>query len=788
MQRRAFTVAGIVQGVGFRPFVYTLASQLQLAGLVQNRSGEVWIEVEGRDADLDRFTACLRSQAPTLSRIDTLYWRSIPAQHDSHFRILASEDASSTQVFVSPDVATCVDCRRELFDPSDRRYRYPFLNCTHCGPRLTIIHRAPYDRVNTTMATFAMCSACRAEYDDPRDRRFHAQPIACPDCGPRLQLLDGQGVPMESADPLAAFVAAIGRGKIGAMKGIGGYHLVCDATNDAAVIALRQRKHRDEKPFAVMVRDVDAAAQRCVLDDAERELLCSPRRPIVLLRKRAGEASTKDTISPGNPFLGVMLPYTPLHELLSDGFGDKPLVMTSGNRSDEPIAYDDRDAAERLSGIADVFLVHNRPIRVRCDDSVTRVIAGRESPVRRSRGDAPMPIKLPMACSLPCLAVGGQLKNVFALASGRNAFLSHHMGDLDHLAALESFQRDIELYESMFGIHPRCMVHDLHPDYASTTYALARAERETIPTLAVQHHHAHLASCMAEHQLQGEVIGVIFDGSGYGTDGTIWGGEFLVGGYESFQRVAHLRPVRLPGGDQATKEPWRMALSYLSDAGCDVEQWSAGVAEFFQDSNPETQRGRGFATPVSPAAIRVVRQMIDRGVRSPWTSSAGRLFDAVAAIAGVRQRVSFEGQAAIELESLATQRDSGECYCVAPCFVRDGEAGSRWGVDTRPLIRGVHRDQQNNVEVATIARRFHNTLATMVGQVCGQIAAVVGLDRVVLSGGVFGNSLFRSLVTQQLEKQGLRHFVHHQVPANDGGLSLGQLAIAARLLQTDARR
>lgn len=757
MQRRTITVSGIVQGVGFRPFVYSLASQLKLVGFVQNRSGQVSIEAEGSLTALDRFTEQLLSKAPALARIDRLSSHSIPVRHENHFQILASETTLAADVFVSPDMAMCADCRRELFDPADRRYRYPFLNCTQCGPRLTIIHRAPYDRVNTTMAAFEMCAACRAEYENPMDRRFHAQPIACPVCGPRLQLLDEIAVPIESADPLASFVAEIKQGKIGALKGIGGYHLVCLANDDAVVNRLRQRKHRQQKPFAIMVRDCTQAAKWCRIDAAEQQRLLSPQRPIVCLRKRNEAVGISDAIAPGNAFLGLMLPYSPLHELLLDCVGDDPLVMTSGNRSDEPIAYQDADAAERLRGIADRFLVHDRPIRVRCDDSVTRVIAGRESPIRRSRGAAPMPITLPFHCPQPVLAVGGQRKNVFALATGTHAFLSHHIGDLDDLSALDSFQRDIGLYEQLFGITPRVLVHDLHPDYASTTYAIQRAKRESLLAFAVQHHHSHLASCMAEHGIESDVIGVVFDGSGFGGDEAVWGGEFLIGGYRSFKRAAHLRPVRLPGGDKATKEPWRVALSYLTMASCDVEGWRSGIDQ-----------------AIGSNAVRIVQQMIDRGFNSPWTSSAGRLFDAVAAITGVRQTVHFEGQAAMELETLALQSDCAQTYAL----------NTTDPVDTRPLIRGVVADCKNKVDTTLIARRFHNTLAAITVQTCIQLAKSASIDRIVLSGGVFMNTLLATLISEQLEAKGLNVFTHQRVPANDGGIALGQLAIAAHALQS----
>ncbi|EMI19358.1 (NiFe) hydrogenase maturation protein HypF [Rhodopirellula maiorica SM1] len=773
MQRRAITVTGIVQGVGFRPFVHSLASRYRLVGFVQNRSGEVQIEVEGAAAKLDQFIEQLQSHAPALSRINQLSWLPVPICGDACFRIVDSEQGLASQVFVSPDVAMCEDCRRELFDPADRRFRYPFLNCTQCGPRLTITDRAPYDRVNTTMAAFEMCAACRAEYENPRDRRFHAQPIACPDCGPRLQLLDENAKPITAEDPLTRFVAGLMQGKIGALKGIGGYHLVCLAKDDDVVTRLRKRKHRDQKPFAVMVGNSTLAARWCVINDAERELLQSPRRPIVCLRKRNRVPGISDTVAPTNASLGMMLPYSPLHALLMDCIGDQPLVMTSGNRRDEPMAYQDADAIERLCGIADCFLTHNRAICVRCDDSVTRVISGRESPLRRSRGDAPMPIKLPFVCPQPILAVGGQLKNVFALASGDQAFLSHHIGDLDHLAAYESFGRDIALYERLLEIQPDVVVHDLHPDYASTTYAVERAEQDSSCVFGVQHHHAHLASCMVEHGIAGDVIGVIFDGSGYGSDETIWGGEFLVGGYPSFKRAAQLRPVRLPGGDKATKEPWRVALSYFMQADCDCEAWQREVNAAIRPS------------AVRPSAVRIVQQMIDRGFNSPWTSSAGRLFDAVAAIAGIRQTAHFEGQAAIELEAIALQVDGDETYPIEPLQQTAEWTSSCQVVDTRPLIRSVVADGANKIDKAIIARRFHNTLAAMTVQTCIQIANSTSINRIVLSGGAFTNTLLSSLVVAQLQSKGLSVFVHQRVPANDGGLCLGQLAIAAHSLHRD---
>jgi hydrogenase maturation protein HypF len=755
MERRAIDIRGIVQGVGFRPFVYGLACRLKLHGFVKNRVGGVWIEVEGEPPTLDRFLAELVCDPPPLARIDAVSWEPRPAQGERQFHIQPSDAGRTGPVFIAPDVATCDACLAELFDPLDRRYQYPFLNCTNCGPRLTIVRGAPYDRARTTMAAFRLCAACRAEYEDPTDRRFHAQPTCCRVCGPQLRLLDGQGRPVAAADPLGQFAAELRSGRIGALKGLGGYHLSCDAHSAAAVGELRRRKHRDEKPLALMVRDLAAAEALAEVSAAERELLTSVRRPIVLLRKKTS-SGLADEVAPGNPFLGVMLPYTPLHHLLLRAVGDVPLVMTSGNRSDEPIAYEDADAVTRLAGIADLFLAHDRPIHVRCDDSVTRVVAGQELPLRRSRGYAPQPAALPLECRVPILAVGGQLKGTFALGRGRHAFLSHHLGDLDHYDAYRAFVRDIGLYEELFGVKPAVIAHDLHPDYASTRYARQRATGETL--VAVQHHHAHLASCMADNGLNEPVLGVTFDGTGYGTDGAIWGGEFLVGDYRDFRRAAHLRYVGLPGGDQAIRGPWRVAVAHLTDAGC---------------ASPALER------QLPATALRTVRTMLERRFNTPPTSSMGRLFDAVAALAGGRRQVSFEGQAAMELEWAATGLPSDGAY---PFDLEETPAALV--VDTRPLIRAATADANQDIEPARIARRFHSTLVEMIAVVCGRLRSATGLDAVVLSGGVFLNALLTTEASARLQGEGFRVYRHRLVPPNDGGLSLGQLAIAAAMLTT----
>jgi hydrogenase maturation protein HypF len=758
MERRLIEVCGIVQGVGFRPFVFNLATRHQLGGSVRNTAGRVVIEVEGDLSSLDLFMAELAGQAPPLAHIESISWIPQSTLGDRQFRIVPSESGKPDSIFISPDVAICPQCLAELFDPADRRFGYPFLNCTNCGPRLTIITGAPYDRTRTTMAPFVMCAACEAEYRDPSNRRFHAQPTACPACGPRLALLDGAANSVPTSEPLQHFANALLAGQIGAIKGLGGYHLACDARNAAAVAELRRRKHRDEKPFAVMVGDLASVAKLCEVTPAEEALLSSPQAPIVLLRKRSPSVLA-DNIAPGNPYVGVMLPYTPLHHVLMRAVGGIPLVMTSGNRSDEPIVFRD-DGIEQLHGIADLLLTHDRPIHVRCDDSVTRVIDGIESPIRRARGYAPRPLSLPFECPKPILAVGGQLKATFALARGRQAFLSHHLGDLDHVEAFRAFESDVILYEQLFAIRPELLVHDLHPDYASTRYALERSTQLGVASCAVQHHHAHMASCMAENGLTEPVIGVTFDGTGYGTDGGVWGGEFLIGGYREFRRAAHLRYVPMPGGEQAIREPWRMARSHLADAGASTSLSRIGV---------------------KPDEERVIQKMLERRLNTPLTSSAGRLFDAVAAITGVCSRVSYEGQAAIELEWLAsTLSPTAGTYPFDFATEQAAEStGSTLVIDTRPLIREVAHDAESLTEQRVIARRFHSTVVELIAATCTRLRTESGLNTVVLSGGVFLNALLTREVCARLGQDGFRVYRHRLVPPNDGGLSLGQVAVAA---------
>jgi len=753
--RREIAVQGVVQGVGFRPFVYGLASRLGLAGTVRNDTTGVVIDVEGEPASLEVFLRALVAEAPPLAIIERVAAERKQVRHYRTFEIERSEAQDEKVVFISPDVATCPECLRELADPRDRRYGYPFLNCTKCGPRFTIITGVPYDRERTTMAAFAMCLACRAEYEDPRDRRFHAQPTACPACGPGLRVTDLQGNEVPAPDPIAFVGARLKEGKIVAIKGLGGYHLACDALRDDIVRELRRRKHREAKPLAIMVLDLDTAGRLCEVSAEEAKLLTSPRRPVVLLRKREG-CPIAEEVAPRNRYLGVMLPYTPLHHLLMRQAA-RPLVMTSGNLTEEPIAYEDDDALERLSGIADYFLAHNRPIHMRCDDSVTRMILGRELPVRRSRGYAPLPIRLSMPVAVPILACGGQLKNTFCLARGEYAFLSHHIGDLDDYRTYRSFVEGIEHFKVLFDIRPEAVAYDLHPAYLSSQYALSL---EGLPRIAVQHHHAHIASCMADNGCEGPVIGVAWDGTGYGSDGRIWGGEFLVADYSHFERLAHLEEVPLPGGEQAIRQPWRMAGAYLYHVYGDAME----------------SLDLEFIRRLDPRVWRVIRQMMKRGVNSPLTSSAGRLFDAVAALLGLRDEVQYEAQAAMELEMVA-DRTPIEGYPIR-ILSREG----LMVVETKGIIKGVVEDLITGEPSPLIAAKFHTTLAKMILEVCCRIRELTGLGQVALSGGVFQNVRLLTEAVERLAAVGFEVYTHRRVPPNDGGIALGQAAVANVIL------
>lgn len=753
MERRSIAIDGIVQGVGFRPYVVDLATRLRLAGFVRNDRSGVEIEVEGDARALDAFLNEIVVRPPPRAQIEALRWTPRRPCGESRFAIRASQCAGVARPLVAADVATCDACAVDLFDSTNRRFRHPFISCVDCGPRFTIVTEMPFDRQRTTMARFAMCRACRAEYDDPADRRFHAQTLCCHKCGPRLQLLAADGSAIETADPIVAFAAEILAGHIGALKGLGGFHLVCDARNESAVAALRSRKRREAKPLAVMAADDAALDAICVATPHERELLHAPQRPIVLALRR-DEADIAPSVAPRQDRVGAMLPYTPLHHLLLDAVGRVPLVMTSANLGEEPIVYRDDAVRERLAGVADVFLTHDRPIQVRCDDSVAMSVGDQTSFVRRSRGYAPHPVKLAFNCPEPILAVGGQGKVTFALARDDHAFVSHHVGDLDGRLACLAFADEVEHYKRLLGIAPRVVAHDLHPDYFSTQYAQEQAREGGARLVGVQHHHAHLASCLAEHRLAGPALGVIFDGTGWGPDQTIWGGEFLIGDCGDFTRVAHLRQVALPGGEQAVREPWRVALAKLRDAGLAPERFIRRPA----------------------TALRVVERMLDRGLNCPLTSSAGRLFDAVAALVGLRDTAAYEGEPAMAFEQLALrERPAGEYS-----FDFESAADSTpLTIDTRPLIADVVGDLARGQSAAIIARRFHSTVAAFVAATCQRLRQAHGIERVALSGGVFMNRLLIEDVQERLLTAGFQVYKQSLIPPNDGGLALGQLAVAA---------
>lgn len=800
LEGRRIHIVGIVQGVGFRPFVYGLASRFALNGWVRNTSAGVDIEVDGSPAVLKAFATALRDELPPLAQIDEMAVDVCPANGFTQFEIVHSQPVAGAFQPISPDVSICPDCERELFDPNDRRYRYPFINCTNCGPRFTIIKDIPYDRPLTTMAGFAMCDDCRAEYENPLDRRFHAQPVACPVCGPQvwLELADWYSVVFDqSADrlPTAAYGEdaiqkgrkLLAHGKILAVKGLGGFHLACDALNDTAVTTLRQRKLRVDKPFALMMPDLAAVEQHCFVNDAERELLESRERPIVILKRRP-ESPIVTAVAPNQNTIGVMLPYTPLHYLLLEKSSifnhQSPIfVMTSGNLSEEPIATGNDEARQRLASLADAFLMHDRDIHVRCDDSVMRIndlrlkiddsvqphqslIINHQSllPLRRSRGYAPFPVRLPWDAP-PILATGAELKNTFCLVNGRYAFLSHHVGDLENYETLQSFEQGVDHFEKLFRVQPELIAYDLHPNYMASRYALARAEREGIPAIGVQHHHAHIAACMAEHGLTGErkVIGVSFDGTGYGDDGAIWGGEFLVADYGGYERPYHLEYIPLPGGDKAVREPWRLALAWLKKAEGRIQKAEFGVEQ---------------------AVVDIVLHQIAKGINAPPTSSMGRLFDAAAALAGLRQTVNYEAQAAIEFEQLADPTEKGAYPLTinhSPSIINHSSIINHQSsiISPVPLIHALVTDHRAGVPVATISARFHNGVAAMVLDVCRLIRDEQGLSEVVLSGGVWQNVTLLTRAVQLLRQDEFTVYVHEKVPPNDGGLALGQTAVAA---------
>ncbi|MBW3534245.1 MAG: carbamoyltransferase HypF [Gemmatimonadetes bacterium] len=763
MERRRITVEGTVQGVGFRPYVHGLASRWSLAGLVRNESGAVVIEVEGSPEAVEGFLRDLPTGAPPLAVIGRVDHRPLRPRGDHAFAIAPSHAGGThASLTVAPDTAPCAACLGELRDPADRRHGYPFLNCTRCGPRYTVVTGVPYDRCRTTMADFELCPACRREYADPTDRRFHAQPTACPACGPSLRLVDPAGRATTGADPLEEAAALLRRGSLLAVKGLGGWHLVCDAADAAAVARLRKAKAREARPLAVMVRDLAAASALCEMDEAAAAELASVRRPIVLLPRRRGApvaevvapgAPVAEAVAPGASELGVMLPYTPVHELLLAAV-DRPLVMTSGNRSGEPIAFQDDDALTRLGPLVDGLLGHDRPIAVRCDDSVVRPMASGITVLRRSRGHVPAPFALPVPAPRPLLAVGGHLKNTFALARDGAAFVSHHVGDLDGPRAWQAFRDDVAHLQRLLDVRPAIVAHDLHPDYLTTRYATGL---EGVERVAVQHHHAHVASLMAEHGRTDPVLGVAFDGSGAGPDGTVWGGEILLADLADFRRIGWLEPVPLPGGEAAVREPWRMAASHLVSAGVDPDE----IPHLLPEARP------GWP---------LLRQALARGLASPRTSSVGRLFDAVAALLGLRARITYEAQAAMALEAAAGRRP-GTPWDV-DLVARDGG----WSWNPARIFQRIFADLATGRARGDLARDFHATVAEAVRTLCLRSRDAGGPGTVGLTGGVFQNALLVELTRTALEGEGFRVLLHRRVPPNDGGLALGQAAVAAARL------
>ena len=748
-------IKGIVQGVGFRPFVYQIARRYGLTGWVANTASGVDIHLEGSPLEISEFLTSLEAHAPPLAKITGISKNPAQPQGFTDFTIAPSEKSDSRATLIAPDIAVCPECLAEMLEPQDRRYRYPFINCTNCGPRYTIIDDIPYDRPNTSMKHFAMCPVCRSEYDNPGNRRFHAQPNACPVCGPSLQLLNSHQRVYPDADPVEKAAELLKNGHILAVKGLGGFHLAVDAQNHEAVHRLRRRKRRAEKPFALMSPDISAISRYAALRPDERALLESPQRPIVFLKKRDPELLSP-AVSPENRYFGVMLPYTPLHYLLfSNDF--LALVMTSANLSEEPIVIDNGEAFERLSGIADDFLVHNRDIYLRSDDSIARHLIGSPRFIRRSRGYVPTPLFLDQKAP-PILACGAELKNTVCLTRDNQAFLSQHIGDLENTRAYDFFTHTVSHMKRILDISPEIIAHDMHPDYLSTRYALEQSGPERV---AVQHHHAHIAGCMAENGLDGEVIGLSFDGTGYGTDRCIWGGEVLIAGLSDFTRLAHLSYVPMPGGTAAIREPWRMGISYLM----------AACGDRLEDLDLPVFRA------IEPGKIRFIRDMAAKGINSPMTSSLGRLFDGVAAILGLRYFAGFEGQAAMALENKAAEKTN---YLRSPrLYPVDLTTGVICRISVASIISCVVRDMQNGLAPEEISTRFHLSLIESYVELCDRIREETGLNRVVLSGGVFQNAILFKGLFEGLLRKGFGVYAHRQVPTNDGGISLGQAVVAA---------
>jgi hydrogenase maturation protein HypF len=765
LKSASISVRGIVQGVGFRPFVYGLAVKHNLKGWVCNTSEDVRIEVEGGAEAIEQFEKELKTEAPPLAHIEdtTIEYHSTVGY--KNFEIRKSQAQTGKYQLVSPDVATCQPCLDELLNPEDRRYRYPFTNCTNCGPRFTIIESMPYDRLQTTMRYFQMCPQCQAEYDNPLDRRFHAQPNACPKCGPQVQLVDNRGDVVTKSNPITEASEFLKEGKIVAIKGLGGFLLACDATSSRVVRTLRQRKNRPSKPLAIMVATVEEARRHCCVSPEEERLLTSPQSPIVLMRWKEDSSVCRE-VAPDLRFLGIMLPYTPLHHILLRDAG-LPLVMTSGNLSEEPIARDNDEALRRLSGIADYFLVHNRDIYSRYDDSVAMVEGGTSQLVRRARSYAPYPIRLPFETS-QILGCGAEERNTFCLTKDNYGFVSQHIGDMENMETLEHFENTISLYKRLFHVEPEIVAHDLHPDYLATKYAreLGESGMKLVP---VQHHHAHIASCLADNGLESSVIGVAFDGTGMGADGNIWGGEFLVADCRSFRRAGHLEYLPLPGGAAAIKRPYRIAIGYILT----LLGENALNAVIASEAKQSQLASSGQITEVE---VEIIKRQIERKINSPLNSSMGRLFDAMSALLGIKCEIDYEGQAAVELEMAAHEEDYAHVqesypYCIA---AEEGVGVVRLGDMLSAVIEDFHQD----VSKGMISVKFHNTVAQMINEMCRLIADATGIEQVALSGGVFQNRLLLRNTVSLLESNGFRVFTHKQVPCNDGGVSLGQAVIA----------
>ncbi|MFH1662587.1 MAG: carbamoyltransferase HypF [Chloroflexota bacterium] len=756
IQSLKISVIGVVQGVGFRPFVYRIAKENALNGWVRNTSGSVEIVVEGKEEDLNTFLHSLKTEAPPICHIEDIKTRRQAAAGYTGFSIKTSRSYEGRYQLISPDIATCPQCLAEIMGPADRRYRYPFTNCTNCGPRFTIIKDIPYDRPRTTMAEFKMCPQCRREYDDPSDRRFHAQPNACAVCGPQLEMVDKQGKMVAAGnEALKTAVEKLFKGSILAIKGLGGFLFACDATSDEAVALLRKRKHRAAKPLAVMFEDIEQARRHCRITPEEEDLLLSSPSPIVLVRWLENP-NMSSLVAPGLKYQGIMLPYTPLHHLLLKDVAI-PLVMTSGNISEEPIVCDNDEALQTLEGIADYFLMHNRDIYARYDDSV--VMAGDETQIiRRARGYAPSPIHLPFK-SKQILACGGELKNTFCLVQGDYVFVSQHIADMENLESLEHYKNTIELYKKLFSVKPQIIAHDLHPDYMTTDYARELAEADSqLSICAVQHHHAHIVSCMVENGVTQPVIGVAFDGTGYGIDGQIWGGEFLLADYRGFQRLGQLQYMPLPGGDAAIKKPYRIAISYIYSL--------LGKAAL---------KRQAFISAIDDVEIETIIKQLDRQLNAPLTSSCGRLFDAVSALIGIMGEIKYEAQAAIELEMVATDAGSDDNRSYPFSVVKDK---GRYIIGFGNTLAAIISDLEKGVNQPVIAARFHRTIAQMTADVCRCIADETSVSRIALSGGVFQNRLLLKLTLDALNRARLDVITHRQLPTNDGCISLGQAVIA----------